>query len=233
MTFALARIVSFAASQPSSLSPCETYSKVVPGLSSSPFNVKATPAEIIRAAHYLPPRAILDRAGNSHPGLDLDITGFNYLDIALFGAVNHGMGQRMLRAPFKRRSNSQQRSFIHIWRTTNRNDGRLPMRQRSGFIECDGIRSGKALNGLAAFEEDAQLCAASTATVSAAGTARPIAHGQAITRTAIEIAKALLKPPVGSKTAHAIKVRAASASTTGTKMELTRSAISCIGAFED
>ena len=76
------------------------------------------------------------------------------------------------------------------------------------------------------------------ATVSAAGTASPMAQGQATTSTATAEAMARVSPmPAGepANPSHAIpsqpkKVRTASPSTTGTKMALARSAIRSMGA---
>ena len=175
------------------------YRKVAPGLSSSPFAVNATPAEIIKAAFPAATAQSIHRAGNSHPGLHLHIPGFNDLDIALFRAVDHGVGQRMLRALFQRRGNAQQLFLIYVGCTSYCNDGRLAMRQSPGFIECDGIVLASRSMASPPLNRMPSCAPRPTATVSAAGTASPIAHGQAITSTAIDIAKALLIPSADQK----------------------------------
>jgi len=74
-------------------------------------------------------------------------------------------------------------------------------------------------------------------TVMAAGTARPIAQGHAMMRTAMATERARAKPswrpPVFSAMAQTAKVNAARARTAGTKMALARSARRCMGARLD
>ena len=75
------------------------------------------------------------------------------------------------------------------------------------------------------------------ATVIAAGTARPIAQGQAMMSTAMAMAKGCARPswrpPVLSAMDQAMKASAASTRMVGTKMALARSARRCMGARED
>ena len=69
-------------------------------------------------------------------------------------------------------------------------------------------------------------------TTTAVGVARPIAQGQAITRTATVVIMAVLNDRDGSNTNHAQKVRSAIKRTTGTKTPEIWSASLCMAAFE-
>ena len=69
-------------------------------------------------------------------------------------------------------------------------------------------------------------------TTIAVGVARPIAQGQAITRTATVVIMAVFNDRDGSNMNHAQKVRSAIKRTTGTKIPEIWSASLCIGAFE-
>ncbi len=68
------------------------------------------------------------------------------------------------------------------------------------------------------------------ATITAVGTASPMAQGQAMISTATAAAKARTAEPESAATYQTTKVAMASDSTTGTKMPLTRSASRWIGA---
>ena len=69
-------------------------------------------------------------------------------------------------------------------------------------------------------------------TMIAVGVARPMAHGQAMTRTATAFVSAYSSAGDGPKSAHTANVSAAMPSTTGTKTAATRSARRWIGARE-
>src|SRR3954454_19463173 len=64
------------------------------------------------------------------------------------------------------------------------------------------------------------------------GVARPRAHGQAITRTAINFIRAEAKFPGSAQKYQIKKVITAIPTTIGTKIPEIKSAIRCIGAFE-
>ncbi len=69
-------------------------------------------------------------------------------------------------------------------------------------------------------------------TMIAVGVARPMAHGQAMMRTAIALVSAYVSFGSGPKTIQAAKVSAAMTITAGTNQPVTRSATRWIGAFE-
>ena len=68
------------------------------------------------------------------------------------------------------------------------------------------------------------------ATMTAVGTAKPIAQGQAMISTDTAATRALMTGAVSAMTNHTINVAIANDSTTGTKTPLTRSARCWIGA---
>ena len=69
-------------------------------------------------------------------------------------------------------------------------------------------------------------------TMIAVGVARPIAHGQAMTRTAMNAVSASVSRGSGPTTNQTTNVAAATTRTTGTNTSATRSARRWIGAFE-
>ena len=69
-------------------------------------------------------------------------------------------------------------------------DRRLTERQRAGLVEDDGVDTVGGLERLAAADQDPASAPRPVPTMIAVGVARPMAHGQAMTRTLMNAASA-------------------------------------------
>src|SRR5262249_50374370 len=132
-----------------------------------------------------------------------------------------GVSQRMLRAPFHR-SRKPQRIIVH----SRANHARPAFGQRSGLVQNNRVHAPQLLERFSTFDEQASFCPASPARP-----ANPIAHGQAMIKTATAAAAACVNPPPATIQIENVSIEIAS--TDGTKIELILSANFSIGARED
>ena len=173
-----------------------------------------------------------DFGGEAAAGQNLHVLGGRPGQATRSRVVHQGVGQRMVRSLLGGSGQAQQIVFRAAGERMNRRPARVG--PRSGFRSCparwrpDGPGRSSASPPL---KRTPSCAPRPTATVSAAGTARPMAQGQAMTSTATVLARASWSECAAMS--QTTKVMAARASTMGTKMELARSASRSMGARED
>ena len=173
------------------------------------------------------------RAGDGrfqpHAGLGLKCIDGQEREPALLSGAEDGARQRMLGALLCRCGELSSRSSDHPAAGATATTLGLPS-VSVPVLSSRTVSTWASLSSASPPLNRTPSCAPRPmATVKAAGTARPIAQGQAITSTAMATAN----PRLTSKNDQITKVAIASAMIAGTKMALTRSASCCMGARED
>ena len=171
-----------------------------------------------------------DARGEAATGQDLHVFSGMPGEAEVAALIDNGVGQRMVRSLLGCRSHAQEIVFGMVGKRMNGGQHGPADGERAGLVENDHVEMREALQCFAAFEQHAELRAAAHGNGERGGTARPMAQGQAMTSTATVFASASGSECVAMS--QATNVISASPSTTGTKMELARSASRSMGARE-